>query len=437
MWGGEQSSPPLLKGKIMKRNNNNLIHRIVALCISVCTLVISPSFGADAETAKTEIVKVYSVPKAMTIDRANGQNISSFPAKLTCKDAANNIYSIDVVWENDEYRSYKDGTFVFTAVPTDSQYSFASSCVPQVKVTNKINGDFDSNSSRKYYFDHENDLLDFTCYYTENTFSNTTGYYDIKLSEKPILDYWKLQSGKISANFERTTENVWNGLNRASCVSSVILNSLQLYNFKLEVDYKHASDNWWYPYVLFGVQDPTRFFGKLYVSPTADMTTGEGTDLAFDRKTLAGGVYAYSEIEGILNVYGAVKDDGYGRLYFDKDISDDKNVLATYNKNETHRMSITVIDGVFGIQIDDSDVFYGDVDDEALGGFLGFGACSKGISFDNFKVTALDENGNEMAISSASQGKAPTLKEDNYTGWDSSKCPLEFVWGDGFDQTKR
>lgn len=408
----------------------------IRLTSLILSMFMAVSLVPKVSAAQTEIVSLKSKLTDKTVDRLKNHSLS-LPTTIVGYDSGGNSKTVGVIWANDEYRSYKEGTFVFTAVPTDSQYTFASDCVPQISVTNKINGDFDSRTSRKYYFDHENDLLDFTCYYTENSFSNTAGYYDIGLSEKSISDYWKLSNGKITANFERTTDNVWNGLNRASCVSTVILEALQLYNFKLEVDYKHSTNDWWYPYVLFGVQDPTRFFGKLYVSPTADMTTGEGTDLAFDRITLAGGVYAYSEIEGILNVYGAVKDDGYGRLYFDKDISTDKNVLSTYNRNETHRMSITVIDGVFGIQIDDSDVFYGDVDDEALGGFLGFGACSKGISFDNFKVTALDENGNETAISSALQGKAPTLKDDNYTGWDSSKCPLEFVWGDGFDQAKR
>ena len=405
--------------------------RLTSLCLCICImLLLAPKVYA----AQTEIVSIVNRLTAQTIDRSTGGSLALNPSLVGC-DSSGKRYAVKVIWKNDEYRSYKDGTFVFTAEPTDSQYIFASSCVPQVSVTNKINGDFDSNVSRKYYFDHTNDFLDFSCYYTENDFSDTAGYYDIRLSQKSISDYWSLNNGKIVSTINRTTENVWNGLNRASCVSSVILNSLKLYNFRLEVDYQHAND-WWYPYVLFGVQDPTRFFGKLYISPYGNLTTGDGTDLAFDRSTLAGGVYSYLEQEGSINVYGAVDDDGYGRLYFDKDISADKKVLATYNRNEKHHMSITVTDGVFGLQVDDSDIFYGNIDDEALGGLVGFAACSKGASFDNFQVTALDESGNEIPLSSAPMGNAPTLKEDNYTGWDSSECPLEYIWGDGFDQTK-
>ena len=413
---------------------NNFIRRLTAFFLVFCILSASLSFGTYAEIQQIEIVKVYGVPKSITVDRAKGQSYS-LPKRMTCRDADDKTYTLEVTWENEEYRSYLEGTFEFTAVLKDKDYKFADSCLPKVMITNNINGDFDASVSRKYYFDHENDFLDFDCYYTENDYTGTDAVYPVRLAEKNIAEYWNITNSVALYTHNRSLNTGWNGLARASNVSTVLLRDFKLYNFRLELDYTHGSD-WWYPYVLFGVQNPTQFFGKLNIGSAGNRETGENTDLVFDESTIPGGVYAYVEQEGNINLYGAVDDDGYGRLYFDNDISVDKNVLSNYNRNVKHHMSITITNGEFALKIDDSDLFCGNIDDGAIGGLIGFGACTSDITFDNFQITALDENGEEIALKTAEQGFAPEFSEDNYTGWNASRCPLEYIWGNGFDQSK-
>lgn len=377
--------------------------------------------GADT----VEITKVLTQLEDVTVDRSKGESLNLRTA-LTGEDKDGNKYPLKVKWSSEEYRSYKEGTFTFTAAPADDSFTFVADAAAKIKVTNVIGGDFDTETSRKYYFDSADDLRDFVCHNSSLDLSKNTEYYDVKMTKVDPLDCWSLLNGSVLSTYSRTFNGGWNGISRASDVSTMVLadDDVALINYKLEIDYKHGSD-WWYPYVLYGVQDPAQFFGRVYVSPTqGDKTTGNATDLAFDDQTKRGGVYTYLEVEGNFNFWGAIQGDQYGRVIYDRDITDGQDFIETYDRNATHHMTVTVVNGTVGVQVDDSDVYYAELDDIALGGYVGFGSCGNGVSFSGLKITALDEFGEPMRLADAEKGFAPEPTPDTYTGW----LPFETDW---------
>lgn len=420
----------------MKRKLLKSRFETVFLCLALMLCVFPTELSAQPalRSGQTVITQIYNIKKAYTVNRDKNQSLS-LPQILDCDASDGTAHKLAVEWVCDDYRSYKEGTFIFTAVFEDKSYVFKDSSLAEVTVKNAINGDFNINTTRRYYFDHKNDLLDFDCYFTEKASSAKNDYIDVSLSEKNISDYWSIADGMAKSTHSRSINTGWNGINRASDLSTVLLNGIDFYNFRLEIEYCHGSD-WWYPYVLFGVQDPTVFFGNIYAPYNADTETGAGTDLHYDNNTLKGGVYTTVETEGALAFYGAIKTDAYGRLFFDRDISENKTVFSGYNRNLKHCLKITAVDGTAAIQLDDSDIFYAEIDDEALGGLVGFASSGNGVAYDNFTLTALDENGNEVSFEKAEHGFAPDFKTDNYTGWDSAKRPWTYNWILGYDQTR-
>lgn len=378
--------------------------------------------GAEIKSIVTELNDV-------TIDRSNGEELK-LPETLVGLDENGNKYPVKVNWVSDDYRSYLDGDFVFKPVSENAAFTFADDLEASVKVTNKINGDYDSETSRKYYFDSENDFKDFVCHYTDPDFSANSSFFDVDMVKGDASSFWKVLNGKAVSTHSRTVNTGWNGINRASDVATMVLenDNLALRNYKLEIDYWHGSD-WWYPYVLYGVQDPSQFFGRVYVNPTTgDKTTGSNTDLSFNDTTKRGGVYSYVENEGNLNLWGAIQGDEYGRLIYDRAISADNTFFQNYNSSVKHHMTITVVDGTVSMKVDDSDIYYAELDDIAIGGFVGFGSCGNGVSFDNLTLTALDEFGNPTSLETAEKGAIESIP-DNYKGWQPTKEEAAFDWG--------
>ena len=180
-----------------------------------------------------------------------------------------------------------------------------------------------------------------------------------------------------------------------------------LVNYRLEIEFKHGND-WLFPYILYGVQDPSRFLGDLYVSASVgDMNTGEGTDLRFNDATYKGGVYSYLENSGTFDFWGAVDGDVYERVIYDRDITDGQDFINHYNSGVPHKVIITVVNGAITMQAQEgsklSDKYYANMKDVALGGFVGFGAYGNGTAFTNLSLTALDEFGNEVNFKTAAR----------------------------------
>lgn len=61
---------------------------------------------------------------------------------------------------------------------------------------------------------------------------------------------------------------------------------------------------------------------------------------------------------------------------------------------------------------------------QSLAGFSGFAACGNYVTYDNLKITALNEFGEPMSLAEAEKGFAAEPVPDTYTGWQ----PLETDW---------
>ena len=202
---------------------------------------------------------------------------------------------------------------------------------------------------------------------------------------------------------------------------------MALLNFQIDIDYTHGTG--WYPYILTDVQDPAQFFGDVYINRSvSDLVTGQHTDLQFTDKTKKGGVWAFLEHEGTFNFWGAIKGDEYGRIIYERDISDGQDFIQTYDPSKQHHMTIRVLDGLVSMQVDDSDIYYAELDDAILGGFTGFAACGNYVTYDNLKITALDEFGEPTSLANAEKGFAPDPAPDTYTGWQPSNTDWLFNW---------
>ena len=91
-------------------------------------------------------------------------------------------------------------------------------------------------------------------------------------------------------------------------------------------------------------------------------------------------------------------------------------------------MTITVVNGTVGVQVDDSDIYYAELDDIALGGYVGFGSCGNGVAYSGLKITALNEFGEPMSLADAEKGFAPEPVPDTYAGWQPFETDWAFDW---------
>ena len=380
---------------------------------------------------KVTITRV-EYPTELTFDRSTKENYQ-LPRFVTGFDADEFAYSLPVVWENAEYRSYKSGKFEFTGTLVASSAYDVSGISDLTLTVNNITDEVTAAdgkiASKTWYFDTENDFKDFICHMTSLDLSGTESEVEVKMNEADPLKYWTVKDGRATANYPHTSKAGWNGIGRASNVSTMVLNDndMALINFQLDIDYTHGTG--WYPYVLVDVQDPAQFFGDVYVDRSlSNLNTGEHTDLHFTDKTKKGGVWAFLEHEGNFNFWGAIKGDEYGRIIYERDISDGQDFIQTYDPSKQHHMTIRVLDGLVAMQVDDSDIYYAELDDAILGGLIGFGACGNYVTYDNLTLTALDEFGEPMSLADAEKGFAPEPVPDTYTGWQPFETDWAFDW---------
>ena len=309
-----------------------------------------------------------------------------------------------------------------------------------MSVNNHINGDFDSSISRKYYFDHENDLLDFTAYYAKREDKANywgrgqneywTSYDGDLVKADAATERWKIDGGSLRTSYNGSGGN-YNGVNRLRNVSTLILNDLNLVNFRIEVDLKQGG-NFWYNYVIFGVQDPTKMFGKLYKGNNA-ASNGSDTSVTYTPEAGAG-IWTHLEQEGYFNLQGSIVTPS-NSLRYTTDMEGD--FIKTYNKAVPHHLVITVVDAFGSMQVKDADkastAYYFDVDDTGIGGYIGLGNYGNGGTFSSLKITALDSKGKEVSMSQAEKGMAPPIVPDTYVGWVPQSPDWEFDWS-GFEE---
>ena len=92
--------------------------------------------------------------------------------------------------------------------------------------------------------------------------------------------------------------------------------------------------------------------------------------------------------------------------------------IQNYDRNAWHHVTIEVVNGIMKWTVDDSFTLYYELDYNAYGGYVGIGSHATNSQFDNFQITALDANGNTVALDTAEQGGAKpkeTIQKPN--GW--------------------
>lgn len=392
----------------------------------------------DLDAKDIELTTVKTQVSDISIDRSKGESITEMPQVLTAADADGHEYPIMASWTNDQYRSYKDGTFEFVTTFAPFHGMKTDSLTPaRLTVSNSINGDFDASVSRKYYFDHENDLLDFNAYYSQqqekagfwkNNEASTdywTGYDGDLVKADAATDKWKISNGKLQTNYSLNNGG-YNGAAYTKGVSTLILNAegqdMNLMNFRIEADFKQGS-TFWYNAILVGVNDPTKFIVKVNQGVNAQ-PGGSDTSPKYMEDSGAG-VYVHLEQEGYVNFRGGIESN-VQRIT--EDLTTNSTFIAKYDKTIEHHMVVDVIDGVIMFQIDNSDVFVAELAGASLGGFMGLSAYGNGGTFDNLKVTALNEDGREVPFSEAKRGFAPEAVPDTYLGWQPGGYSWTFKW---------
>ncbi len=396
----------------------------------------------DAKTINiTEILT--PEPEESEIDRAAGESLSvAANGMLKVADESGYEYELPYNLISDTYRSNLEGKHEFEAVFSPlHNMTVASDLEYKVTVDNKINGDYNTETTVKYYFDHPNDFLDFYSQYSEPRTVTTAKYgeqtyysgYDGNLVTVDADKRWTVKNGRATTSYSANPGN-WGGMGKAIGTSTLILKDLNLINFRVEMDFTQGS-NFWYSYMIFGVQNPNKMFGTTYWGDN-NMTWEKWLDsdstytsTAYDH-SLGGGIWCHLEQQGYFNMQGAL--DGSTDYRFTEDVT--TGFIKTYNKKIQHHMVIEVVDGLLSMKVDDSDTYYLQILDDAIGGLVGFGACGNGSTYDNFQITALDDSGQPIALADAEKGWKPEPIPDNYEGWQPVKDEWFFTWGEEYEK---
>ena len=360
---------------------------------------------------------------SITIDRAAKESLE-LPQCTEIIDENNFRYLTTLSWDGGDYRSYKNGTYTVSGTPTLHNAVIAEDADLSnltVEVTNNINGDYNADTSIRYYFDTSDDLKDFSAYYNEKV------SYGGNLDAADVGQNWIIMNGKLLRNtaYLGTPSNDYNETNLVSKVSTLILNKAEekyrnLLNYQLELEFSYASDTWWWPMVAIGVNNPEKFI-KVQTGTNSFKVQNEG-----------GGIYVFNEKEGYLQAWGAVL--GSERERSDSRLLDaDGNSLpSTFKKDGTHCLKIRVYDGTAYISVDGSQELVANMDFSAWGGCIGFAAHNAAVSYDNLTVTALDSDGNPIPFSQAQRGFSEKPSDESYTGWEPTEEDLNYGWSDEY-----
>ena len=385
----------------------------------------------DLDVKQITLTDIADVFEDQTIDRAAGDSIS-FPSVAYGRDENGYEYPMYLTFDNKDYRSYKEDTFRFRiGMQEMHNLKLADSFGGFFTVINSINGDFNTAKTRKYYFDHPNDFLDFDTYYAQQSVKEN---YWPSASDPARDEYWSTYDAdlvkadavtdKWKINTDGTVSNAYTAYNPASSpaarlrnVSTMMLRGMNLKNFRLEMDVLHGS-TYWYNYLVFGVQDPSKFYAGLRKNGGA-MSTGANTGFTKGGNAVKGGVWAFLEREGTFNVAGNLDGGLYERITTEPD---GYNFIENYDYTQWHHWVIEVKDGVMKFKVDDSMSYYFYLAPDAIGGLVGFASHGIGSRFDNFEITALDTSGREVAFADAEYGYADEKTPvPAYSGWDARK----------------
>ncbi len=396
----------------------------------------------DLDAKDVLLTDCAAVVEDQTIDRSKGEMLT-LPSTVSYGVDQNGYeYPVFITLESEDYRSYKDGTFVFDIGMQDIHgLTLSDNYNGQMTVTNQINGDFDSEITRKYYFDHPNDFLDFGAYYSELRYDeeywegtaegrnpNGTDYYwsaykgELVEAEK-VTDKWTINGDGTIGNAYYVMKGGASPTQRFQDFSSLVLTDTNLLNFRVEMDVKKG-DSWWYNYLAVGIQDPTAMYYALDIksSSTAD---GGNTGFKITDETKKGGAWVFMEQEGYINLCGNLDGGMSERFTFEPEGYD---FIKTYDRDAWHHMVVEVVDGIMSIQVDNSMTYYLVLDNNAIGGYVGIGSYGNKSLFKNFQLTALNADGEEVPLDEAKTGFGAVDSYPEFFGWNTFKKLWDFDW---------
>lgn len=384
----------------------------------------------DLDAKNIEITDMVTYFDNFVLNRDEGDALN-LPNRVTVRDADNHEYDLPVTsWDNDTYRSNKAGNYVFKPnMPSIKGFTYADEWNPDVSVVNNINNDYNTTTSRKYYFDHANDFKDFSAYYAQENYGGVKGKwstYDGKLVKGEATDLWRAVGGRVTNNYNAPSRG-WSGLNMSKSISTLMLNDVNLINYRVEMDYTHGP-SCWYTYLICGQQDPTQFYWKESSSSSFDYATEKGLVMNSNYVIHKAGAWCMAEQEGRLNVCSGLREHPK-RTYTTEDILPETHYHDTYDRSQTHHMVVTVVDGYLTMQIDHSEPFVWQLHDDVHGGLVGIASMGHGAYVSNFQVTALDYKGNEVPFDQAAEGKS---FEDIFVGFDPSNRDWIFDWNKNY-----
>lgn len=337
-----------------------------------------------------------------SIDKTRGDALS-FVEEAQVTDSNGYKYRLPVEWKApSNYRSGKLGTYTFSGIPVLPSSKFRNPNGVAAAATVKIaKVDYNTANTLKYYFDHENDLLDFTNYYTEDVMKNDFAANDWR--EQWVLIDGKLQ--RMDDNFKALT-----GASKHRTVKKVArltYNEALKGNWQIDVDYRQDGNTWMWPMICFSIKDKNKFMTD-YSSSGDEFT-----------KNNVGGTAVYLEREAYVNYWGNMAQPNQEGIRIRATIMGDK--LMGYDHTKPHHMRLTFIQGVARLYVDDYDTSYAArIPDAALGEFVALMTNGNAASFDNFAITKLPDDATEgvdidsdevSIVIKESQRKAPTVAD--------------------------
>lgn len=376
------------------------------------------------------------------IDRSNGDRFTVPSSTSYGVDAHGYEYPVFITLNNDDYRSYKDGDFDFKiGMQPIHGLSLSDTYRGTVSVTNNIAGEFDTESSRKYYFDHPNDFLDFGAYYSEQRFDKDfwngtaesrkqngtdeywSGYKGELVEAENVTDKWQINGDGTITNAFYKVKGGAAPTERLKDYTTLVLTDQNLLNFRVEVDIQ-MGDSWWYNCIGVGIQDPTAMY---YALSKGYNSTADGGNTGFKTTDLTkkGGAWLFMEQEGYLNSTGNF-DGGLSERFTTE--LDGYDFIKNYDKKAWHHFTVEVVDGIMSVQIDDSMTYYLVLDSNAIGGYVGIGSYGNKSLFKNFQLTALNNDGNEVPMDEAESGFGASDNIPEFVGWNVFKKLWDFDW---------
>ncbi|MBP3381012.1 MAG: hypothetical protein J6L00_00075 [Clostridia bacterium] len=374
----------------------------------------------DLDAKPIKLSGLNGFDKEITLNRENGDMLS-LPASANLTDEKGIRYNLPITWESDTYRSGKNGDYEFTAKLNLHNVTLLGD--NKVTVHNVIGNDFDTEKSIKYYFDHANDLLDFDAYYSKKNVDGTwTATSGELVKAAHASDMWKAEGGKVTALYrgKGAADGAWTPALTTEHVATMILKDQNLVNYRIEMDYVHSQENWWYTYVVAGVQDPTKYFG---VPGSSDMNPV--------RK--GGGVYVHLDREGALQVQGSTTRE-YRWTVGDWRVDGSEQLFQElFDSKKSHHITVTVLEGgTLIVQVDNSEPITANLDSlVSYGGLAGFAGYGTDATISNFQITALDKDMNEIPLDDAARGWSSDEGPKLNSGWKPEE-DWTFEWDDRY-----